>query len=109
MSGKKYSKVRWKTNIGCREATEKYYDQIFEEMKELEEKKSEEALLIVQTKHDLWRYQIEKYEARRLQRAGNSRRAGREQRTAKMSDENEKKGAKRGKGKGRKKRTKGKC
>ena len=29
-------------------ATEKYYEQVFEEMKELEEKKSEEALLLVQ-------------------------------------------------------------
>ena len=48
MNGKKFSKVRWKTNIGCREATEKHYDKIFEEMKELEEKKSKEALLIVQ-------------------------------------------------------------
>ena len=35
-----------------RRATEKY-DQIFEEMKELEEKKSEEALLLVQKKYDL--------------------------------------------------------
>ena len=31
-------------------ATEKYYEQIFEEMKELEEKKSKEALLLVQKK-----------------------------------------------------------
>ena len=29
-------------------ATERYHDQIFEEMKEPEEKKSEEALLLVQ-------------------------------------------------------------
>ena len=29
-------------------ATENYYEQIFEEMKELEEKKSKEALLLVQ-------------------------------------------------------------
>ena len=29
-------------------ATEEYYEQIFEEMKELEEKKSREALLFVQ-------------------------------------------------------------
>ena len=29
-------------------ATEEYYEQIFEEMKELEEKKSREALLLVQ-------------------------------------------------------------
>ena len=31
-------------------ATEKYYEQLFEEMKELEGKKSEEALLLVQKK-----------------------------------------------------------
>ena len=37
-------------------ATEKYYEQIFEEMKELEEKKSKEALLLVQKKHILMRY-----------------------------------------------------
>ena len=55
-------------------ATEKYFVQIFEEMKELEEKKSEEALLMVQKRHDLWRDQIERDEARRLQSSGNSRR-----------------------------------
>ena len=33
-------------------ATEKYFEQIFEEMKELEEKRSEEALLLVQKKYD---------------------------------------------------------
>ena len=32
-------------------ATERYHDLIFEEMKELEEKKSEEALLLVQKRH----------------------------------------------------------
>ena len=31
-------------------ATEKYYEQIFEEMRELEEKKSKEALLLVPKK-----------------------------------------------------------
>ena len=35
-------------------ATERCHDQIFEEIKELEEKESEEALLMVQKKHDLW-------------------------------------------------------
>ena len=44
-------------------ATERYHDQIFEELMELEEKKSEEALLLVQTKHDLWRYQNERDDA----------------------------------------------
>ena len=47
---------------------------IFEEMKELERKKSEEALRMVQEKHDLWRCQNERDEARRLQSSGNSRR-----------------------------------
>ena len=32
-------------------ATEKCYEQVFEEMKELEEKKSEEALLLLQKKN----------------------------------------------------------
>ena len=53
-------------------ATERYHDQIFEEMKELEEKESEEALPLVQKKHDLWGYQNERDEARKLQSSGNS-------------------------------------
>ena len=36
-------------------AREKYYEQIFEEMKELEENKAKEALLLMQTKHTLMR------------------------------------------------------
>ena len=36
--------------------------------------KSEEALLLVQKKRDLWRYQNERDEARRLQRSGSSKR-----------------------------------
>ena len=59
-------------------ATEKYCEQIFEEMKELEEKKSEEALLLVQKKFDLCRYQNERDEARRLQTSGSSRRTKKE-------------------------------
>ena len=47
-------------------------------MKELEEKKSEEALQLVQKKHDSWRYQNERDEARRLQRSGSSRRMKKE-------------------------------
>ena len=43
-------------------------------MKKLEEKKSEEALLLVQKTHDLWRYQNERDEARGLHRSGSSRR-----------------------------------
>ena len=34
-------------------ATEKYYEKIFEEMKELEDKQSIEALPLVQKKHTL--------------------------------------------------------
>ena len=54
-------------------ATEKHYEQIFDWMKELEEK-STEALLLVQKKHTLWRYQNESDEAKRVQRSGSSRR-----------------------------------
>ena len=54
-------------------ATGTYHDQI---LKELEEKKSEEALLMVQKKYELWRYQNERDEARRLQSSGNSRWVG---------------------------------
>ena len=43
-------------------------------IKELEEKKSEDALLLVQKRDDLWRYQNERDEARKLQSSGNSRR-----------------------------------
>ena len=55
-------------------AYERYHDQIFEEINEVEQKKSEEAPRTVQKKHDLWRYQDERDEARRLQSSGNSRR-----------------------------------
>ena len=43
-------------------------------MKELEEKKSVEVLLLVQKLHGLWRCQNERDEPRRLQSSGNSRR-----------------------------------
>ena len=59
-------------------ATEKNYQQIFEEMKKLEEKKPKEVLLLVQKKDDLWKYQNERNEARRLQRSGSSRRMKKE-------------------------------
>ena len=43
-----------KTREGCRaEQTKSYHEQMFEEMKELEEKKSKEALLIEQKKAHL--------------------------------------------------------
>ena len=44
----------------------------FEEVKEMEQKKSEEALRMVQ--YELWRCQDDSDEARRLQSSGNSRR-----------------------------------
>ena len=50
-------------------ATEKYYEQIFEEMKVLEKEKSKEAFVFVEKKHILMRYQNERDEARRLQRS----------------------------------------
>ena len=59
-------------------ATEKYYERFFEEMKELEEQTSEEALILVQEKHDLCRCQNERDEARRLQITGSSRRMKKE-------------------------------
>ena len=54
-------------------ATEKYYETIFEELRELEVKKSKEVLLLVQKKHILIRYQSERDKARMLQRLGESR------------------------------------
>ena len=69
--------VEDKTKLQSR-ATEKYHEQVFEEMTELEEKKSEEALLLVQKKYDLWTYQNERDEARWLQRSGSSGRMKKE-------------------------------
>ena len=46
-------------------ANERYHDPIFEEIKGLNKRS--------QKKHDLWRYQNESDEARRLQSSGNSR------------------------------------
>ena len=54
-------------------ATEKYYETVFEELRELEEKKSKEALVLVQKKHILLRCQSERQRARMLQRLGGSR------------------------------------
>ena len=51
-------------------ATEK---SIFEEMKELEEKKSKEALLLVQKKRILMRYQSARDKAKMLQGSGSSK------------------------------------
>ena len=47
-------------------------------MKELEEKTSKEVLVLVQTKHTLWKYQNERDVGRRLQRFGSSSRMKKE-------------------------------
>ena len=54
-------------------ATEKYHETLFEELRELEEKKSKEALVLVQKRHILIRCQSERDKARMLQRMGESR------------------------------------
>ena len=48
--------------------SERMEDKIIEEMKELVHRKTEEALQIAEKEHDLWMYQNEKEEAKRLQR-----------------------------------------
>ena len=51
-------------------ATEKYYETIFEELKELEEKESKEALVVVQKKHIFVRCQSARARARNAAEAG---------------------------------------
>ena len=53
-------------------------EQIFEEMKELEEKKPEESLQLVQKKYVFMEISERRDEARRLQRSGSSRRTKKE-------------------------------
>ena len=48
-------------------ASERLQDQIIEEMKEMEHKRTEKALELVRKENGLWRYQSEKEEANRLQ------------------------------------------
>ena len=50
-------------------ASERLQDQIIEEIKEMEHKRTEEALELVRKENGLWRYQSEKEEANRLQGA----------------------------------------
>ena len=50
-------------------ANDRLHDQIIEEVKEMEHKNTEEALNLVRKENDLWRYQNEKKEAKRLQGA----------------------------------------
>ena len=51
------------------ERCERLQDQIIEEIQELEHTKTEEASQISGKEHDLWMYQNEKEEAKRLQGA----------------------------------------
>ena len=48
-------------------ASERLQDQIIEEIKELESTRTEEALQIARKKQNLWMYQNEKKEAKKLQ------------------------------------------
>ena len=68
LAGLVKDKSRLQSNV-----TEKYHETIFEEMRELEEKESKEALVLVQKKHILSQCQIERERARMLQRLGGSR------------------------------------
>ena len=76
MSGHKSSKreeifktaVESKLRVQSR-ASEILQDQILEEIKEMEQKRTEEALELVRKENDLWKYQNEKEEAKMLQGA----------------------------------------
>ena len=59
-------------------ANERFHDQIVEKTEGTEQKKTEEALRMVQKKRDLWRCPNERDEARRLQSSGYSRRVRKE-------------------------------
>ena len=48
-------------------ANERMQDRILEEIKELVHRKTEEALHVAEKEHDLWMYQNEKEDAKRLQ------------------------------------------
>ena len=57
-----------RTQVNAYRANESLRDQIIEEIKEMEHKKTEEALELVRKENDLCRYQNEKEEAKRLHR-----------------------------------------
>ena len=59
-----------------KEAPKKYQEQVFEECKELEEQRAQEALELVQKKHMLTKCESERERARVLQRVGGSRAIG---------------------------------
>ena len=67
LSGLVEDKIRSQSKV-----TERYYETIFEELRELQEK-AREALFLVQKKHILTRYQSERNKERMLQRLGGSR------------------------------------
>ena len=56
-----------------KKAPKKYQEKVFEEFKELEERKAKEALELVQKKHMLIKWEGERERARMLQRLGGSR------------------------------------
>ena len=64
--------IEGKLRVQSRES-EILQDQIIEEIKETEHTKTEEALQLVRKEHDLWMYQNEKEEAKRLQSARKQR------------------------------------
>ena len=56
-----------------KEAPKKYQEKVFEESKESEEPRAKEALELVQKKHVLVKWAVEREKARMLQRSGSSR------------------------------------
>ena len=57
-------------------ASARLQDQIIEEIKEMENKRTEEALQLASKEHDLWMYRNEKEEAKRMQGARKLRKDG---------------------------------
>ena len=61
MKDKKFPEAWWKTEQGCSaEQQESTTIRFLRRWKELEQKKSEEVLLLVQKRHDLWINQDER-------------------------------------------------
>ena len=60
-------------------ANERLHDQIIEEIKEMENKKTEEAMNLVKKENDLWRYQNEKKKQKTCWAPGNKKIAGRQE------------------------------
>ena len=51
--------------------SERMQDQIIEEIKEMEQRKTEEALQLVRKEHDLWMYQRRKQKQKGCRKSGN--------------------------------------